>query len=191
MSPEVFAAFEEMSDFCTPDMAVLELGATPTADTLLNLQSLQFVRNRIGLNLNGPHRCGSFEIIAGQSNAMAMFDDCSFDLVLCNSMLEHDPYFWRTLAEIRRVTRVGGHFLVGVPGYGRMGAFRAAPGRKWPDALAWLDAVAPTLGVHDFPGDFYRFSRQAVEAILLEGFSAVEIRTVMKPPRFIGHGVRS
>jgi hypothetical protein len=32
-------------------------------------------------------------------------------------MLEHDKYFWKTVTEIRRVTRRGGVIVIGVPGY--------------------------------------------------------------------------
>jgi SAM-dependent methyltransferase len=190
LSPEVFAAFEQMTGGCAAGLAVLEVGATPTPDTLLNLPTMRSARSRVGLNIDGPHDCGRFEIIAGQANAMTMFEDSCFDLVLCNSMLEHDPFFWRTLEEIRRVTRTGGHFFVGVPGYDRMGSLVGARRGRLPNELKWLEAAAPTLGIHNHPGDYYRFSRQAIATVVLEGYSQVEIRTVMLPPRFIAHGVR-
>lgn len=38
-----------------------------------------------------------------------------FDLVICNQVLEHLKSFMWTLSEIIRTTRVGGHFLLGVP----------------------------------------------------------------------------
>jgi SAM-dependent methyltransferase len=45
------------------------------------------------------------------SAAALTFEDASFDTVVSTSMLEHDPSFWRTLAEVGRVLRPGG-FLV-------------------------------------------------------------------------------
>lgn len=186
MSPEVYEAFARMAEHCPGDGDVLEIGATPTPDTLLALPRFQAARSRVGLDLTGPHEAAGFRILAGQANAMTMFEAASFDVVLCNSMLEHDARFWLTLAEIRRVIRPGGHFLVGVPGYGAMGLLRGAD----PASAAWLDAAAPTLGLHDFPGDYYRFSRQAVTEVFLEGFDAVDTVSVMLPPRFIAHGVR-
>jgi SAM-dependent methyltransferase len=33
------------------------------------------------------------------------------------SAMEHDAYFWKTAAEIRRVLKKGGLFIVGVPIY--------------------------------------------------------------------------
>jgi SAM-dependent methyltransferase len=186
VSPEVFDAFARMTQRCPSDGDILEIGATPTPDTLLALPRFQAARSRIGLDLAGPHETPGFRILAGQANAMSMFEAARFDVVLCNSMLEHDARFWLTLAEIRRVIRPGGHFLVGVPGYGPMGTLRGA-GASSP---AWLEATAPTLGLHDFPGDYYRFSQQAVTEVFLEGFDAVDTVSVMLPPRFIAHGIR-
>jgi SAM-dependent methyltransferase len=45
------------------------------------------------------------------------FDDATFDLVTCLDVLEHTPDDRRTLAELRRVTRPGGHLLLTVPAY--------------------------------------------------------------------------
>lgn len=41
----------------------------------------------------------------------------TFDLVTCLDVVEHTPDDRRTLAELRRVTRPGGHLLVTVPAY--------------------------------------------------------------------------
>jgi SAM-dependent methyltransferase len=40
------------------------------------------------------------------------FTDASFDVVVSTSQLEHDPTFWLTLAEVGRVLRPGGHFVL-------------------------------------------------------------------------------
>jgi SAM-dependent methyltransferase len=186
MSPEVFDAFARLARQCPADGDILEIGATPTPDTLLALPCFRAARSRVGLDLSGPHETPGFRILAGQANVMTMFEADRFDVVLCNSMLEHDARFWLTLAEIRRVIRPGGHFLVGVPGFGPMGTLRGGGA----SSLAWLGAAAPTLGLHAFPGDYYRFSKQAVTEIFLEGFEAVDTMSVMLPPRFIAHGIR-
>src|SRR5207249_2273884 len=41
----------------------------------------------------------------------------SFDVVVCLDVLEHTPDDVRSLAELRRVTRPGGHLVVTVPAY--------------------------------------------------------------------------
>jgi SAM-dependent methyltransferase len=46
--------------------------------------------------------------------------DATFDLVTCLDVIEHTPDDQRTLAELRRVTRPGGHLLVTVPAYPRL-----------------------------------------------------------------------
>lgn len=46
------------------------------------------------------------------SAAALTFDDASFDTVVSTSMLEHDPAFWRTLPEVARVLRPGGHLVL-------------------------------------------------------------------------------
>lgn len=45
------------------------------------------------------------------------FPDASFDTVVSTSALEHDPYFWRTLAEVGRVLRPGGHLILTTVSY--------------------------------------------------------------------------
>jgi SAM-dependent methyltransferase len=45
------------------------------------------------------------------------FEDASFDTVVSTSQLEHDPSFWLTLAEVGRVLRPGGHFVLTTVSY--------------------------------------------------------------------------
>jgi SAM-dependent methyltransferase len=172
---------------------VLEIGAVPDASTLLLLPELAGATGRIGINLEGPSQFGGFEIVGGNANAMPGFADGSFDLVLCNAVLEHDPRFWLTLGEIRRVLRVGGIAMIGVPGYVR----GSTPAAKLAGVLgravrsAWLDGIAastPVLHVHDFPGDYYRFGEQAMREVFFDGYEVLEQRAVMTPPRLIGVG---
>jgi SAM-dependent methyltransferase len=46
------------------------------------------------------------------------FLDHQFDVVVSTSALEHDPEFWRTLAEVRRVLRPGGYFILTTVSWG-------------------------------------------------------------------------
>jgi SAM-dependent methyltransferase len=175
---------------------VLELGATATADTLLTLPALRDARSKVGLGLTGG-RGADFTILRGNANHMP-FAAGRFDTILCNSMLEHDRRFWLTLAEIRRVARPGAVVILGVPGYvvarrsrmlhllEHLGVPRLPViGRRLEVALA----STPTLVVHDFPGDYYRFSAQAMREVLLAGLREVAITEVLSPPRLIGSGI--
>jgi ubiquinone/menaquinone biosynthesis C-methylase UbiE len=129
---------------------------------------------------------------------MHCFPDERFDAVLCNAVLEHDRFFWKTLREVRRVVRRGGLVAIGTPGYterrsetklqrffaGFLPFFRQADGLP-------LRHSTLTLGVHNFPGDYYRFSEQTFREVFFEGMMEVTIRTVLVPPRIIGAGVRA
>ena len=46
------------------------------------------------------------------------FPKASFDVVICQEMLEHDSAFWLTLNEIARVLRSGGHLFISTRGNG-------------------------------------------------------------------------
>jgi SAM-dependent methyltransferase len=201
MHPTVFATFDRLCAAHRCDGDVLEIGAMPSPDTLLCLPALRHARRRVGVNLDGPATFGDIEIRRGNANDLRGidgFDDGSFDMVLCNSMLEHDPYFWKTLAEMRRLVRPGGVIGIGVPGYVKLPLERrvAALTRllsRIGVSEGWLErwrASTLTLQVHNFPSDYYRFSAAAMADVLLEGLVATELHTLMVPPRLIGFGVK-
>ena len=198
MHPTVFDVFEEICRAREIRGAVLEIGATPDDSTLLNLPSLAGANEKIGINKTGGSRFRDFTILEADANNMTGFPDQRFDAVLCNAVLEHDRFFWMTLAEIRRVVRVGGLVVIGAPGYrqlpfepklrrwlARLSRFSGHPD-GWPMQHSTL-----TLGVHNSPGDYYRFSEQTFREVFFIGMTEVVIRTVLVPPRIIGAGVRA
>jgi SAM-dependent methyltransferase len=200
--PKVFAEFDRICRARSAGGAVLEVGAIPSEESLLRLPALAHATEKIGVSLDGPARFADFEILAANANDLSRFGDGRFDTVLCNSVLEHDPRFWRTLAEIRRVARAGALVAIGVPGYAVTRRSRALkllrPLRRFPGLgrvlRPWIDgrlASTRTLVVHAFPGDYYRFGEEAVREVLLEGLVDTEVRTVLDPPRFIGFGTRA
>jgi SAM-dependent methyltransferase len=198
MHPAVYSAFDEVCAGAGIRGAVLEVGAVPGPDSLLRLPCLADVTAKIGINLEAPGNCGDYAIVEGNANEMRAFADGQFDAVLCNATLEHDRCFWKTVGEIHRVTAPGGFIAIGVPGYGRMGLDTLVPGRSLFGRVLrffrrgrhadMVRAGTITLGVHNFPGDYYRFSEQAVREVFLAGLARVALRTVMNPPRIIGWG---
>jgi SAM-dependent methyltransferase len=197
MHPVVYHVFEDVCAQADIDGPVLEVGAVPGDDCLLRMACLRHVPQRVGLNLQGAEE-DDYQIIPGDANEMSAFADGQFAAVLCNATLEHDPFFWRTLAEIRRVTRSGGFIMIGVPGYAGMGLEAIAPPwsvfgrllrmyRRGPYSDV-LGASTVTLGVHNYPGDYYRFSEQAVREVFMGGLSQVTTRIIMAPPRIIAWG---
>ena len=211
MHPRVYRAFERVCAERGAGGQVLEIGAVPDETSLLNMRALAGAASKTGLNLDGPYSFGGYEIVQGNANDMACFESGSFDTVLCNAVLEHDPFFWKTLAEIRRVTKPGGLVVIGAPGYrelwkGRLirsqGAAPARGGREsWLNALGrrlsacrlfdLLINATPTFRVHNEPGDYYRFSLQAFRDVFFGGMRDVRVRSILLPPRLIGSGLKA
>lgn len=197
MHPAVFAEFDRICRERGAGGDVLEVGAVASDDALLCLPALRAARSRVGVNLDGPFSHGGFDVLRADANDMACFPDASFDTVLCNSVLEHDRSFWRTLSEIRRVARPGAIVVIGVPGFAKQGFERiGSRAARLPVLGALLRAAAPsllasttTLQVHEFPGDYYRFSPQAAREVFLDGLHATEVRTLLSPPRILAVGM--
>ena len=190
---------------------VLEIGAIPSKLSLLNMKCLKNATEKIGINLDGPYKYNDFKIIKGNANNMKIFKDETFDTVLCNGVLEHDKFFWKTISEIKRVTKPGGVIVIGVPGYADLSIerflrkmpfigkyskkYQKLPGeyQKIPfigKYLASLYQSTVTFKLHDYPGDYYRFSPQTVREVFFEGMKNVDIRILMVPPRIIASGVK-
>lgn len=199
MHPSVFNAFDEICGKLSVPGTVLEIGASPQHQTLLALPALRGAAQRIGVGLDGAAEGDGYKILQMNSHDLSAFADGAFQLVLSNSMLEHDGHFWLTLQEAHRVTAPGGHILIGVPSFGRMGEIptrkllrilKKLPliGRHWQDASRAVDAASLTLGLHEFPRDYYRFSEQAMTDVLLDGMEIISTRLILSPPRVIGLG---
>ena len=190
MHPTIYQAFERLGAYAAGER-VLEVGATPDPSSLFNLAFLQG-KHRVGLNLFAAEFDG-VQIIEGNANDIP-FEDDTFDVVLSNATLEHDPFFWKSALEMRRVLAPGGVLMLGVPGFAESKAeslvHRVAARLPWivrhtnPLASATL-----TFKVHYDEGkfgDYYRFSRMAVEEVLFEGMEILALESVMSPPRFVG-----
>ena len=197
MHPVVFEIFENLCAPLAIRGRVLELGASPHHRSLLAMRALAQAGERIGIGLDGAMEGDGYAIHQGDAHDLSAFADGSFALVLSNSMLEHDPRFWLSVAEARRVTAPGGYLAVGVPGFGRMGS---VPARRLLRTLSRLPFVGArrrqdyaasgasslTLGIHNFPGDYYRFSEQAMRDVVFEGMDVIAIDMVLQPPRILG-----
>lgn len=175
---------------------VLEVGAIPAEKTLLNLPVLRSVPEKTGINLEGPFTFRDFEILKCDANNMEQFPDNHFGLVLCNAMLEHDKFFWKSVDEIRRVIRPGGLVVIGTPGFAdnsfqlfkkgfeKQAWYKAIKSNR---ALGFLLSSTLTLEVHGGAyGDFYRFSPAFFREVIFRDFHSVEIIQIMRPPRIIG-----
>src|SRR6266511_933703 len=164
MSPDVHSAFERMVDrlFASrPPSSVMEVGASH--EPLLDIPRFGQAR-RVALNIAFKEKARAklkdCELIEANGNSIPLEGE-QFDCIVSSSTLEHDRAFWRTVAEVRRLLRRGGVFIVGVPIYMEL------PTDIWRATL--------TFAVHGkrYNADFYRFSEQAVREVLLEGFELV------------------
>ena len=197
MHPRVYEEFERICSDINVNGSVLEIGAVPSNQSLLCMKSLRNATEKIGININGPYEFMDFKIYKGNANSMESFEDRRFDVVLCNAMLEHDKYFWKTIAEIKRVTKPGGIIAIGTPGYKYykfeklQSLLRRMPLIRNVSANQYLDlffSATVTYKIHDYPGDYYRFSPQAFREVFFDDCNNVEVRAIMLPPRIIGFG---
>jgi SAM-dependent methyltransferase len=196
MHARIYSEFRKIVSGFRPSGRVLEIGAVPDASSLIAMPELSHATELVGINLAPASSYKNFAIISGNANHMPMFADASFDCVLCNATLEHDPYFWLTCGEIRRVIKQGGLAIIGVPSYAKNGdllttkisrSLRSMFGDRL--SLGVLNATL-TFREHYGPGDYYRFSEMSCREILLGGFRDVTVRSIMVPPRTISFGFR-
>jgi SAM-dependent methyltransferase len=196
-----YRIYQEYEKICShrdfAGASVLEVGAIPSEKTLLCMNSLRDAKEKIGINLSGPRKFRDFVILKGNANQMSIFEDNKFDLVLCNALLEHDKYFWKTISEIKRVTKPKGTIIIGTPGFNNHKfekikiIFRRLPLFKQLSRSHYFDFLffsTLTYEIHAAPGDYYRFSPQAYKEVIFEDMEEVQIISVMMPPRIIGVG---
>lgn len=208
MHPAIYRRFEELfREYPPAGNEILEIGATANvSETLLTIfKNISDNYHCVGINSmvdsadNPP-----YTLVQCNGNDMSIFADESFDAVLCNAVLEHDKFFWKTIAEVRRVLKPGGLFYVGVPGFAKQnnlvqrGLLRVTRSStlhfipllhrfvRW--ALLTRLAFTSTYMFHAAPHDFYRFSEEAVKEVFLEGLVVLHLEYILKPVRIIGVG---
>ena len=154
----------------------LEVGGLMGEQSLLRFPELDKAE-RYCLNLVEMPSDEVVTAVTGNANDMrAVFEDESFDLVLCCSTLEHDKHFWLSLAEMKRVMTPGGLLVIGVPGYVK-------------DEERDQGRSTLTYRVH-YAFDYYRFSVQAVREVFFADMERVKVKAYMTPPRLLGHGYK-
>ncbi len=199
MNPIIYEVFERICLERGVGGPVLEIGAIPNKKSLLSMKALKNVTNKTGISLNGPYEFDGYTIHKGNANSMNCFGNESFNAVLCNATLEHDKFFWKTIGEIQRVTAPGGLVVIGVPGYKYLKVEKMKSIlKKYPMIrnlgrtrfLNLFFSSTITFQMHNAPGDYYRFSEQALKEVIFEDMENVEICSVMVPPRIIGVGTK-
>ena len=184
MSPKVFACFEKVAAEFFADRrprSVLEVGASNY--TLLSIAQFRQSR-RVALNMlpfdNPSPELQQCELMVGNSNDLSQFKDGEFDCILSCSVLEHDKFFWRSVAEIRRILAPGGLFVVGVPIYMTL-----------PTDVKNTTLTFRRHGLA-YNADFYRFSEQCVREVVLEDLQPNQELVVRRYPNpyIVASGVK-
>lgn len=197
MHPRIYRHFDEICQRYFQGGHVLEVGALPGGQALLTLPAVRHAEERVGLNLHNYGSSPGIRMVQGDATRMHEFEDGRFDMVLCNSVLEHVPRFWLACAEMLRVLKPGGHLVVATPGYA---ADVLTTSRRWlhripllrrlkrTSAMNFPFCATVTYELHDLPHDYYRFSEQTFRKVILDGLVVVQVEAVMTPPRIIGVG---
>jgi SAM-dependent methyltransferase len=174
MHPAVQRKFYEIiRDSGIGPARALEVGGHTGPKSLLRAPGLE-AAERYCLNLAKKPSVDGITAVQGNANDMDVFEDGMFDVVLCNATLEHDKFFWRSLAEMKRVLAPGGLLAIGTPGYVH-------------DPTHDRGRITATYRVH-YKVDYYRFSEQAFTDVFFEDMDDVTVRAILRPPRIIGHG---
>lgn len=192
----VFDTIHQILIDCRPEGNILNIGAGAFEHDFLNMPYFRENKDLVslfGINIDPMQigKFGNFEVLQLSANKTT-FNDEFFDCIICNAMMEHDPRFWLTLEEIRRVMKKNGLLIVGVPAFidepfvnfiPMLPKFTQRGSYQYDFSQATL-----TYTVHCAPGDYYRFSQQACLEVIFDGYDQVNLRTVMRPPRIIGYG---
>jgi SAM-dependent methyltransferase len=186
--PTIFNEFREIVSSLAVKGRILEVGAVPNTYSLLTMDLLR-AEQRVGVNIEGNLEFDGFKIVEANGNDMSIFPTGHFDCVLSNATLEHDPFFWKTCAEIRRVLRTGGVTVIGAPGFTVESGVAELGLQPQLEEEGWIRS-ALTFRYHGAPLDYYRFSITAFREVIFEGYRDVTIKSVMMPPRIIGYGFK-
>ena len=189
MHPRIYREFERICSEKKTEGNILEVGAIPSDRSLLNMKSLKNASKKTGINLDGPCHYHDFHILKGNANHMTCFEDETFDVVLCNATLEHDKFFWKSIAEFKRVAKPGGLIVICAPGYIKLACEKFFIFKLLRKIRLFKSIAASTLTfhVHRSPGDYYRFGTQAFEEVFFREMTDVNVYSIMVPPRIIGY----
>ena len=118
---------------------IIEVGSYQVAgqDDIINLRSFFPGKKYLGMDF----RTGPGVDITANVEQLPLADN-SVGTMIAMSTFEHVRHFWKGFAEVRRVLKPGGAFLLSTPFY---------------------------FYIHDYPSDYWRFTPEALE-VMLEDF---------------------
>jgi len=181
MHPRVNSTYQKLAEKYEMKGPFLEVGAGHAENAILAGDYFQskpdrFATNLAEMELVDEPDTDKIRFIRCNANDMRdAFADGQFGTVLCNAMIEHDKYFWRSLDEIKRVLAPGGILAIGAPGY--------VPRKQLKEGINndKLNKATITMDVHSAP-DYWRFSRMAFKEVICEGLELLEMSVVLRIP---------
>ncbi len=181
-------AYNKLISEAAPIGNILAVGDSARSHAILNMPYFRQNKDKIksqGINLDKSHcgKYGHFTIHHGNANNMPQYKDEMFDCVISVMMLEHNPEFWLSLDEMKRVLKKDGILIIIVPGYSVYSHFPAKSSCK--DRHVW----AAVYGCHGDP-DCYRFSPHFFKYVVFKNFREYKLYDVLVPPRLVGIGYK-
>jgi SAM-dependent methyltransferase len=178
-------AFEKIA----PVGKVLAVGDSAKKNGMLDLPYFRANIDKVdsvGINLdrNGCGQYKHFEVEYGNAHDMR-WESESFDCVLSIMMLEHDPEFWLSLGEMKRVLRKNGSLIIAIPGFVNCGSSNVTS----PSFHAGNGTIV--YESHGDP-DCYRFSPHWFKYVVFKDFRDVSVMStkILQPPRIVGMGYK-
>jgi len=133
--------------YITEPEYVLDVGSLNINGTFRGL--FTDAKQYLGIDLQeGP----DVDMVGNGNELGKILTNAYFDVVICMNTLEHDPYFWKTLAEINKVIKKDGWFFVGMPTF--------------------------TFPIHNHPDDYYRFGESAFRQVILDGYEVIDLKHI-------------
>jgi len=136
---------------------VSNLQLLPVKSTTLELGSLDV--NGSVREYMGPEYVGidiedgdSVDVVMNANDIGKKFEENEFDCVLALDLLEHDKYFWKTLAGVKKVLKPGGIFVVVVPTF--------------------------FFPVHRYPKDYWRIGEDGMREVVFDGYELLKLDKV-------------
>jgi hypothetical protein len=149
MIPEILRfAREVKQQFNIRPGRVLEVGSYNVNGTIRDVFQ-QDAESYIGIDIiPGP----GVDQVLPSHEIRRVWSNGTFDTVICNEMLEHDPMPWLTVAQMRAVLKRDGVLFVSTPIFG--------------------------FPLHRFPKDYYRYGEDAFHEFIFRKFSILRMETV-------------
>ncbi len=136
MNPFLRGVVRAMSESFDLPEPILEIGSylVKGQEEVADLRPLFPNREYVGLD----NRPGPGVDVVGDVEALPHLDQ-SVGTVVAVSTFEHVPHFWKAFAEVARVLKPGGAFLIASPFH---------------------------FHIHDYPSDYWRFTPEALQLLL-------------------------